>query len=197
MKASFQISILDSKGNRVDKCQSEKQLFELHGSWGYKEYMTIKDMNDASDKYLNDKSLRLNCKIVLFYTATSKSRPTCQNTEMFTEKLEVSSLSSDSIGNVDSDLVSTENSQESNDFCVAKISTKSKKRTRRLGVKSMGDKTPVRECNSLLYDLRRTLKQSEMSDLIVRVPIADVENHVDPVDEKFKEFKVCVIMDFL
>jgi hypothetical protein len=34
VKASFQISIMDSNGKRVDKCQSEKQLFELFGSWG-------------------------------------------------------------------------------------------------------------------------------------------------------------------
>ena len=74
VKASFQISIMDSNGKRVDKCQSEKQLFELFGSWGYKEYMTVKDLTDAKNKYLthNCSTLNLNCKIVLFYTLTTK-----------------------------------------------------------------------------------------------------------------------------
>jgi hypothetical protein len=74
VKASFQISIMDSNSKRVDKCQSEKQLFELFGSWGYKEYMTVKDLTDAKDKYLtqNFSNLNLNCKIVLFYTLTTK-----------------------------------------------------------------------------------------------------------------------------
>lgn len=74
VKASFQISILDSNGKRVDKCQSEKQLFELHGSWGYKEYMPLKDLNESKHKYLseNESNLKLNCKIVLFYTLTTK-----------------------------------------------------------------------------------------------------------------------------
>jgi len=74
VKASFQISIIDSNSKRVDKCQSEKQLFELFGSWGYKEYMTLKDLNDAKEKYLtqNFSNLNLNCKILLFYTLTTK-----------------------------------------------------------------------------------------------------------------------------
>jgi hypothetical protein len=74
VKASFQISILDSNGKRVDKCQSEKQLFELHGSWGYKEYMPLKDLNESKHKYLseNESNLNLNCKIILFYTLTTK-----------------------------------------------------------------------------------------------------------------------------
>lgn len=84
VKASFQISILDSNGKRVDKCQSEKQLFELFGSWGYKEYMTAKDLIDLRDKYLgkNFTTLNLNCKIVLFYTVTSKSNPIYQFNEI-------------------------------------------------------------------------------------------------------------------
>lgn len=77
VKASFQISILDANGRKVDKCQSEKQLFELFGSWGYKEYMPARDLVNARDKYLSDdfSTLNLHCKIVLYYTVTVKTKP--------------------------------------------------------------------------------------------------------------------------
>jgi hypothetical protein len=76
VKASFQISILDSSGNRIDKCQSDKQLFELFGSWGYKEY--IPNDSELSKYYQthfnnnNNGKLILNCKIILYYTLTTK-----------------------------------------------------------------------------------------------------------------------------
>ena len=75
VKASFQISILDSHGHKVDKSQSEKQLFELYGSWGYKEYMSASDLLAFKEKYLTHDcaDLSLHCKIVLFYTVTVKT----------------------------------------------------------------------------------------------------------------------------
>lgn len=72
VKASFQINILDENGNKIDKCQSEKKLFELFGSWGYKEY--IPNDTESNKHYLTDdcKKLTLNCKILLYYTLTTK-----------------------------------------------------------------------------------------------------------------------------
>ena len=71
VKASFQVSMLDSQGKKVDKCQSERQLFELFGSWGYKEYMSAKDLQDKCLAH-GQTSLDLHCKIALFYTLTAR-----------------------------------------------------------------------------------------------------------------------------
>ena len=79
VKASFHISIIDSTGRKVDKCQSDKQLFELFGSWGYKEYMSVKELLGSRNTYLTDNStkLTLHCKIVLYYTLTKKCKLDC------------------------------------------------------------------------------------------------------------------------
>ena len=50
---------------------------------------------------------------------------------------------------------------------------------------------PLTECNTLLYDLRRLLKNSEMYDLIIQAPLTlgnDDEEFID--QDKLKQFKV-------
>ena len=162
VKASFQISIVDSNGKKVDKCQSEKQLFELYGSWGYKEYMSAQDLISAKEKYLtnNHTTLNLNCKILLFYTITRKISPNYEmelvvNTEDIPHKIQLNGTK-----------IEADTSNER--------------------------KHSLTECNTLLYDMRRALKLSDMHDLIIQVPI-HVENDFDlgpRQKNKFKQFKV-------
>ena len=162
VKASFQISIVDSNGKKVDKCQSEKQLFELYGSWGYKEYMSAQDLVAAKEKYLtnNHTTLNLNCKILLFYTITRKISPNYE-TEL---------------------IVNTEDLQHKIQLDEAKIEADA----------SNERKHSLTECNTLLYDLRKALKLSSMHDLIIQAPIHvendfDLEQSQK---NKFKQFKV-------
>lgn len=159
VKASFQISIVDSNGKKVDKCQSEKQLFELFGSWGYKEYMNVKDLVDHRDKYLTNDftTLNLNCKIVLFYTLTVK---TINNKPPILPQIETTKQPS------------------------TKPTTNPKP-----AVKSSKPKTPLSECNSLLYDLRRLFLNSNMYDLIVQAPYR-VTLDTDDDEVTMKQFKV-------
>lgn len=50
---------------------------------------------------------------------------------------------------------------------------------------------PIKECNTLLYDLRRILKQSDMYDTIIRAPISTSIGFIDFSDKStYKEFKV-------
>ena len=91
VKASFQISILDHNGRKVDKCQSEKQHFELYGSWGYKEYMLAKDLVSDKEKYLTDdfSTLNLHCKIILYYTVTVRTNASYEIPVVFSDAVGV------------------------------------------------------------------------------------------------------------
>ena len=226
VKASFQISILDSNGKKVDKCQSEKQLFELYGSWGYKEYMTSKDLIDFKDKYLTNDftTLNLNCKIVLFYTSTTKTNTNLVDDSpiVINESLLKASSSSGSIineiqlGGFDETLKSPKQDQFLNlrNSLDSKIDNKKSKMSINESLKPFRTnsssnhskstkKSPLNECNTLLYDLRRLFVQSDMYDLIIQAPIRlDEEFLIDTVPQEhilnssiskcsnFKQFKV-------
>ena len=72
-------------------------------------------------------------------------------------------------------------------------SFKSRKQAKINGISSQKRlKTPTKECNTLLYDLRRVLKQSDMYDLVIRAPInLECEEFIDYSNkDTYKEFKV-------
>ncbi len=142
VKASFQISILNSDGHKVDKCQSERQLFELFGSWGYKEYMLAKDIKEQT-------TLHLHCKIILFYSVTNLTRPNLEPNTDHTASSVSHTKSNDSINFLPEPLMSKSINK--------KRSTKSYKPT-------------LIECNSILHDLRRIYSKCELTDLIIRSP---------------------------
>ncbi len=186
---------MDAKGKKVDKCQSEKQLFELFGSWGYKQYMNVQDLINAKEKYLTSdfNTLMLNCKIVLFYTITSKS------------------FTNDSIG-TDTSILLTGGNQESIliDVPIKLASTHSigtvfnssscfnEAKTRKSGKnyprKNLMKINSLKECNTLLYDMRRMLASSNMFDLIVQAPVRLLSDFLDLntsiKKDNVKQFKV-------
>lgn len=186
VKASFQISILDANGKKVDKCQSEKQLFELHGSWGYKEWMSTRDLLNLKQKYLTgDNSLKLNCKIILYYTLTCKSNNLIENSSELRKHLSCVELS---------DAIRQPLSQ--------RITTKSEEATRRRSSKLLNKSLdsvydPLKQTNSVLYDMRRLLKQSTMHDLVVQAPCKlddDGDEGENRAVTKFKAHKLILAM---
>jgi len=195
VKASFQIAILDSKGKKVDKCQSEKQLFELFGSWGYKEYMTVKDLFDFKEKYLTNECLNLNCKIVLFYTLTSKCYPDLLN-ENLSACSSTSSSRNSSSSKLTADLEATEkaNLNLASELRKGLIDESNNSHNQR---RDSVETSASFECNTLLYDLRRLLIKSHMFDLIVQAPIrlehelAKRSKHSNkPLHKQFKAHKL-------
>ncbi|CAF0730443.1 unnamed protein product [Brachionus calyciflorus] len=193
VKASFQISIFDSNGKKVDKCQSEKQLFELFGSWGYKEYMNASDLIDLKDKYLsnNNTTLNLNCKIILFYTVTTKTSgsslldiPFIIKNDLLELKNSVSSTCSEnsSSSSSSSSVENLEQKNEKKEFVEKPKNFKKKKAS-----------STNHDCNTLVYDLRRLFLKSEMSNLTIQAPFRLCEDDVQNLDvtkSNFKEFKV-------
>lgn len=187
VKASFQISILDSNGKKVDKCQSEKQLFELFGSWGYKEYMNTRDLTEMKDKYLTNSNLNLNCKIILFYTVTSKISGSCS--------IDLPIVIKDDKFEIKNCLSSTSESASSSENTCSK-------QTLRLAEKQLVKKkrksstTKLNDySNTLVYDLRRMFLNSEMSNLTIQAPLRFSESldtipNSDLAESNFKEFKV-------
>jgi hypothetical protein len=186
VKASFQIAILDSKGKKVDKCQSEKQLFELFGSWGYKEYMNVKDLYDFKEKYLTNECLNLNCKIVLFYTLTSKFYPDLLKQNLSSSP-SVSLPKSYSCSKISNDVQATPTANLNLlSLEMSKVLDDSDKpETRDVTVKS----STSLECNSLLYDLRRLLINANMFDLIVQAPIC-LDSKKNNNNKQFKAHKL-------
>lgn len=186
VKASFQISILDSNGKKVDKCQSEKQLFELFGSWGYKEYMNVSDLVEMKEKYLTNSNLNLNCKIVLFYTVTTKiPGSSCIDIPLLVrdDKLQIRNSSSSPSEN--------SSSSESKQTKENVISLREKAMVKQIKKKKSSHKLNG-YCNTLVYDLRRLLLQSDMSDLTIQAPVRSIEELENNFEENtnFKEFKV-------
>ncbi len=155
----------------MDKSQSEKQLFELHGSWGYKEYLTAMDLLELKEKYLtkNYTNLNLNCKIVLFYTVSVKT-----NLNTLTEAHQLSPVEL----KVQNDSIKFSNPKDA---------------SLNMPNNEMSLET-LKECNTLLYDLKRLFNQSDMFDLIIKAPIRlDVENYTidsHPNNQEYKQFKV-------
>jgi hypothetical protein len=161
----------------VDKSQSEKQLFELHGSWGYKEYLTALDLLELKEKYLtqNHTSLNLNCKIVLFYTLTAKN-----NLNSLTETQTLPPI-----------MLNTGEKCEVRSFNLSNLNTRDSSNELTNGMPKL---CPLKECNTLLYDLKRLFNQSDMYDLIIKAPVRlDVEIPGEDSylnNQQFKQFKV-------
>lgn len=186
VKASFQISIMDANGKRVDKCQSEKQLFELFGSWGYKEWLTVKDLNDSKEKYLTSphSTLNLNCKIVLFYTLTTKRTNLSDLDCSLSSNLNMSSSSlvgepACNVLNFSSSSLASSRSSNSSSSSSLSANLKHSNQIKKLNSLS----NPLEECNTLVYDLRRMFKNSELYDVIVKSPYS-----LD-TDSEYKMFK--------
>ena len=162
----------------MDKSQSEKQLFELHGSWGYKEYLTAMDLLELKEKYLTQEytSLNLNCKIVLFYTVTVKTN-----------------LNKLSEAQVLSPIVLNADEKFQNHSLKSLCSTKNDSSNKPTNIINKLD--PLKECNTLLYDLKRLFNQSDMFDLIIKAPIRTIDIETSSIgsyldNQQFKQFKV-------
>ena len=127
-------------------------MFELHGSWGYKEYLTALDLLELKEKYLtqNYTSLNLNCKIVLFYTLTTKN-----NLNLLTEAQSLPPI-----------MLNTGKKCEVRSFNLSNL--KARDPSNELN-NVMPKLCPLKECNTLLYDLKRLFNQSDMYDLIIKI----------------------------
>ena len=170
VKACFQISIVDDKNKKIDICETEKQLFELYGSWGYKEYLLTNDLIEVKEKYLknNYKNLHLNCIIKLYYTTTIKFHLNSQ----FSLSSECNQL-----------IKSYKNLNRVQSF----------KTSPRSSDKFLVENFKYDYLNSLKYDLSYLYKTSHMYDLIIQVPFDLCENSNmsdGVVSKKFKSFKV-------
>ena len=144
----------------------------MHGSWGYKEYMSVSDLLEFKEKYLtkNCANLNLNCKIVLFYTLTVKTNLNTSGNEI----------------NLATPLMIKENGDE----ILSVNLSPSNRSTTKNEVKSHLD--PLEKCNTLLYDLKRFFNHSDMYDLIIQAPLRlDSEFQADCLsNQQFKQFKV-------
>ena len=171
VKACFQISIVDDTNKKIDICETEKQLFELYGSWGYKEYLLANDLVEIKEKYLknNYKNLHLNCIIKLYYTTTIKFHLNSQYS--FDEGCYELLKSFKSL----------------NRFQNFKVSTKAKKNLFLL------ENFKYDFINSLKFDLSYLYKTAHMYDVIIQVPVElnnDISSDITPSSKKFKSFKV-------
>lgn len=152
---------------KIDTCQSEKQLFELYGSWGYKEYLPVKDLVELKEKYLKHgyRTFHLNCVITLYYTTTSKtylkySDDILNMLYMINDKLNV-----------------TRKSKLPSKSTVAIVNAK-KNYLQNLvnftnfdqGSKLVPNSSMFFMMSSLPNDLRKLYKSSDMFDLIIQAP---------------------------
>jgi hypothetical protein len=161
VKACFQISIVDDKNNKIDVCETDKQLFELYGSWGYKEYLLINDLIEIKEKYLknNYKNLHLNCIIKLYYTTTLKFHLNSQY----------------SFNNGHCELIKSY--KNINKFQNFNVSTKPNV--------FLIENLKYDHLNSLKFDMNYLYKTSHMYDLIIQAPL----EFNDEANKKFKNFK--------
>ena len=170
VKACFQISIVDDKNTKIDVCETEKQLFELYGSWGYKEYLLANDLIEIKEKYLknNYRNLHLNCIIKLYYTTTIKFH--LSNQYEFSNECNQLLKSYKNLSRIQNFKTQP---QSKNAFLIENFK--------------------YDYLNSLNYDLSYLYKTSHMYDVIIQAPIeltGDDSSDRVMSSKKFKSFKV-------
>lgn len=185
VKACFQISIIDENGKKIDTCQSEKQLFELYGSWGYKEYLPVRDLIEMTQKYLIDgyRKLHLKCVITLYYITNVKYYPRYSddmvNLMCKIMKNNINGFPSTSILKIlDSKKNLIDNLKQNLDVRVS--------RNELFNYGNMLNSSST--SNSLSNDMSRLYKSSDMFDLIIQAPIHLEGDSNDT--KKLKNFKV-------